>query len=229
VPARILVPAVSTEDWRRLLAEPDRHWRPGYSAQAIAHCWQEADGFPEEVDALWSGCAQFESLELLIAIPEHQVPLPGGDTASQNDVWVLARGSRGLVSISVEGKVSEPFGDRLGKWWRNASKGKQERLRYLCEQLRIAHPPPDEIAYQLLHRTVSAIIEARRYLARDAVMLVHSFNAEDACFDDYERFLSLFGLAARVGELVTVPGHEEPALHLGWVRGNLRYAETRGD
>jgi hypothetical protein len=43
------------------------------------------------------------------------VPLPGGSTQSQNDAFVLARTPKGLVSITIEGKVSEPFGETLGK------------------------------------------------------------------------------------------------------------------
>lgn len=224
--ARVHVPAVSPDDWRRLLAEPDKHWRQGYSAHAVAHSWQEADGFPEEVRAVLSRCPRFENVELLLAIPEHQVPLPGGQRPSQNDVWALGRGSHGLVSVAVEGKVAEPFGEPVGKWRENASEGKNVRLQFLCEQLGLAYPPPDEIAYQLLHRTVSAIIEARRFLARDAVMLVHSFSASDAWFEDYAQFLSLLGVTARIGELATVPGRAEPALHLAWVRGDLRYTEA---
>jgi hypothetical protein len=227
--ANVLVPATSPEDWQRLLAEPEKHWRRGYSAHAIAHSWHEADGFPEEIRDVLTRCPRFEDLELLMAIPEHQVPLPGGQRPSQNDVWALARGSHGLVSIAVEGKVSEPFGEPVGTWRENASEGKSTRLRFLCEELGLPYPPPDEIAYQLLHRTVSAIIEARRFLARDAIMLVHSFSASDAWFEDYDRFLSLFGVAARIGELVSVPGHESPALHLAWVRGNLRYVEELED
>ncbi len=76
---------------------------------------------------------------------------------------------------------------------------------------------------------MSAIIEARRFLAHDAVMLVHSFSSSDAWFEDYERFLSLLGLTARIGEVATVPGHEGPALHLAWVRGNLRFTEGVGE
>ena len=56
-------------------------------------------------------------------------------------------------------------------------------------------------------------------------MLVHSFSASDAWFENYDRFLSLLGVTARIGELATVPGRENPALHLAWVRGNLRYTE----
>jgi hypothetical protein len=227
--ANVFVPAESPEDWQRLLAEPEKHWRRGYSAHAIAHCWQEADGFPEEIRDVLSHCPQFENTELLIAIPEHQVPLPGGHRPSQNDVWALARGPQGLVSIAVEGKVSEPFGEPVGKWRENASEGKNTRLRFLCEELGLSYPPPDELAYQLLHRTVSAIIEARRFLARDAIMLVHSFSSSDDWFDDYARFLSLLGVSGAIDELVTVPGRDGPALHFAWVRGNLRYVNGQGE
>ena len=58
-------------------------------------------------------------------------------------------------------------------------------------------------------------------------MIVHSFSSSDAWFEDYERFLSLLGVTARIGELATVPGRDDPALHLAWVRGNLRYTEER--
>ncbi|MFA7012304.1 MAG: hypothetical protein WC202_05045, partial [Desulfobacterales bacterium] len=43
-------------------------------------------------------------------LPEHKVPLPGGSRSSQNDIWVLARSKGQLISIAVEGKVSETFG-----------------------------------------------------------------------------------------------------------------------
>jgi len=58
----------------------------------------------------------FHSIEFLLGIPEHQVSLPGGSTASQNDIYVLAKSSRDeLISIAVEGKVSEPFGDLVSE------------------------------------------------------------------------------------------------------------------
>lgn len=43
--SHIYIPTTSPEDWRRLLAEPDKHWKRGYSARALACCW-ETEGFP---------------------------------------------------------------------------------------------------------------------------------------------------------------------------------------
>lgn len=57
----------------------------------------------------------FKNISLLLAFPEHKVALPGGPRPSQNDIFVLARGNNQLVSLTVEGKVLEPFGDTVGK------------------------------------------------------------------------------------------------------------------
>ncbi len=74
---RIYVPATSVHDWRRLLAQP-HHWKAGYSAMAVARAWQEANGFPASIAALFaeSAVADLADLELLLALPEHKVPLP---------------------------------------------------------------------------------------------------------------------------------------------------------
>lgn len=220
---KVLIPATSPEDWRRLLAEPKKHWRRGFSAQAVAFSWQEADGFPSEVYEVLSEVPRLKELKALIVIPEHQVPLPGGSRPSQNDVWVLGRTPSGLVSVAVEGKVSEPFGPTVGEWVSNSSHGKKKRLRFLCHELGLPYPTPDDVRYQLLHRAASALIEAKRFFACDAVMLVHSFSQEDQWFDDYRRFLSLFNLAAEVNEVTSLDREAELFLHFAWVRGDKRY------
>ena len=223
---KVLIPATCAEDWRHLLADPEKHWRQGYSARTIAHCWQEADGFPREVKSVLSKAPDLAGLEALVVIPEHQVPLPGGSRPSQNDVWVLAGTPSDLVSIAVEGKVSEPFGPTVSEWSSQASPGKEERLEFLCDELGLACPPPGDVRYQLLHRTVSALIEAKRFHARHAVMVVHSFSQKNEWFEDYERFLSLFDVRADVDEVVTAGRRGKVALHLAWVRGEKRYLDA---
>src|SRR5580765_828215 len=97
---KIFVPTQGIEDWRRLLAAPDKHWKVGFSAEALARSWQATTDFPQEVRRVLeaSGLRQFRGLEMLIGIPERQVDLPpAGGHPSQNDLWVLARGPEGLV------------------------------------------------------------------------------------------------------------------------------------
>lgn len=114
--AAILVPSHGPSDWRALLAEPEKQWAEGYSAKTLAHCWEDAKGFPPEVRAILSSDPVLARTEPLLILPEWQVPLPGGKTRSQNDIWILGRSGEDLVSIAVEGKVEEPFGPTLGEW-----------------------------------------------------------------------------------------------------------------
>jgi hypothetical protein len=62
----------------------------------------------------------------------------------------------------------------------------------------------EDVRYQLLHRTVSAILEAKRFHAKYAVMLVHSFSDSDQWLPDYERFVSLLGTSGAPNQLVNV-------------------------
>ena len=79
--SKIFIPASDAEVWAQFLAEPVKHWRQGYSARTLAYSWQEANDFPSEVLAVLS--PRFPSAELLLAIPEHQVALPGGSRPSK--------------------------------------------------------------------------------------------------------------------------------------------------
>ena len=223
--SKTFVPATSVDQWKQLLADPDKQWRTGYSARTLAHCWQEADGLPASVHTVFCrwGAEPFNGLEVLLVLPEHQVPLPGGSRPSQSDVWVLARGGTDLVSIAVEGKVSEPFGPTLEDWRKDASLGKEKRLSFICKALGLNHSPVDSIRYQLLHRTASAVVEARRFNAAHAMMLVHSFSPSDEWFDDYNQFLALFGTTG-APDTITPVGHRAGLfLYFAWVRGEQRY------
>ncbi len=212
---RIYVPTEGPEDWRRLLAKPDRHWREGFSAKALAKAWEEASGFPRRVEAVLE--PSFEGIEPLIILPEYKTPLPGGSRPSQSDVWCLARTDSELVSIAVEGKVSESFGKPVAKWNPEETPGKQKRFAFLKETLGLDHIP-ENIRYQLIHRTASALIEADRFTARHAVLLVHSFSRDRDGFDDFAAFVALFGCEPGVDQMVTVDRDEGPNLHFAWVQ-----------
>lgn len=220
---RIYVPTEGVEDWRKLLAEPDKHWRTGYSARSLAYCWEEASGIPREVMSVLSQIPDFKELEPLVVIPEHQVPLPGGVRPSQNDCWVLARTSNDLVSIAVEGKVAESFGPTVGEWLKEASPGKSERLSFLCSQLGLDAPPAEHIRYQLLHRTASAVIEAKRFHSMHAIMIVHSFSETADWLDDYKEFAALFGAQAALDKITAVGQPGGVNLYLAWVSGDKQY------
>lgn len=221
---QILIPTDTFEDWKRFLARPDRHWKEGASAMSLALSWENAKGqFPPEISEILrtSGRADWENLRLLLAIPEFKVPLKGGSTASQTDLAALARGEKGLVAIAVEGKVSESFGPTMQERRAGKTIAQDVRLSFLCEELGLAGGCPDEIRYQLLHRTVSALLIARDFFAESAVMLVHSFHSESKWFDDFKAFAELFGCEAEPGRLSFLGDRRGVQLYIGWASGSL--------
>jgi hypothetical protein len=223
----IYIPTTKPEDWQSLLADPEKHWRKGYSARALAYCWQEADGFPDCVQIAFreSNIDLFHEIEMLLAIPEHKVSLSDDYRSSQNDLFVLAKSHEKLISIAVEGKVSEPFGDTVSKWLKNETPGKKKRLEFLCRELGIVKANVSNIRYQLLHRTASAILEAKRFNASNALMLVHSFSQTDEWFENYALFAALFGIDAKKNRIHSAGKKGSIQLYLGWVKGDPKYLE----
>jgi hypothetical protein len=162
-------------------------------------------------------------VEPVLVIPEHKVPLPGGSTQSQNDAFVLGSTSSGLVSICIEGKVNESFGEPVSKWGQDSSPGKKRRFQYLTEMLELKGKDLSEIYYQLLHRTASAIIEAKRFHATTAVMLVHSFSQEHKWFPEFQAFAEALGVSAELNTVHPCGERSDVSLYVGWVVGNADY------
>ncbi len=225
--SKIYIPAKNAEEWKNLLSEPEKHWRTGFSAKSLAYCWQDKNDFPDSVTDVFSQYGKpFCDCKSLLIFPEHKVPLKGGNRPSQNDLWILAKSADDLVSITVEGKVNETFGETLGEWMpEDARSNKLERLDFLKETLGLDNLPGESIRYQLIHRTASSLIEAKRFNAEHALMLVHSFSQEDNHFNDYAEFVSLFNAKdkASVNGIVSGGIVDSVSLYLGWVRGEQEY------
>ena len=215
------------ESWRKLLAEPGKQWKTGYSAKSLAYCWEEAQEFPKSVLKVLKECPYelFHSIEFLIGIPEHQITLPGARAASQNDIFVLAKSGNELISIAVEGKVSEPFGPSVAERKKDPSKGVKIRLGFLCDLLGITGKEIDSVSYQLLHRTASALLQADRFCTKHALMLVHSFSQEHQWFEDYAAFAALYGQNPEPDSIVYAGEIHGKNLYLGWVTGEKEYLE----
>ena len=219
---RIFVPTVSGSDWQRLLGKPELHWKPGRSAMSTAACWEENEPqLPREISDVLdaSGDKLLSSLELLAAIPEWEVELPGGDRPSQTDVLAITRNKFGLVILGVEAKVDEPFGPTLGEKRAGASEGELERISYLERELGCSSPLADSIRYQLLHRTVSAILTARAFHASVAVMLVQSFSPDSRWREDFEAFAAAINSKRVTDDLYEVELGQRPRLIIGWCKG----------
>jgi hypothetical protein len=217
----LLLPLQSADAWKQFLADPEKQWRTGYSARTLAYSWHEACGFPREVGAVLA--QHFPDIEMLLGIPEHKVAMPGRGYASQTDLWVLARAADELISIAIEGKVSEAFGPSVDEWLVDASDNKRARLESIRTLLGCEHAIPGTVRYQLLHRAASAILEAKRFRARHAVLLVHSFSRTREWLDDFIAFGALLGADVGADRLTPVGDCDGVKVSMGWVCGDEVY------
>lgn len=95
---------------------------------SAAASWEAAhDRLPPEIQACLesSGEAQLRSLELLLAVPEWEVPLPGGETSSHTDVLAVARNDVALCANDSEtptpiGNTVEEEGGEVTRPWRRS-------------------------------------------------------------------------------------------------------------
>lgn len=215
----IYIPSKSEADWKQFLAQPGKQWKNGYSAKSLATCWQSANGIPEKVKQVFANtnCIDLKDVEMLFGIPEYKVGLPGGH-ASQNDLFVLVRTDKEIFPIMVEGKVNESFGPLIIEWKKDMSKGKKGRLDYLCKLLNLTNKNVDNIRYQLLHRTASAIITANKYHCKTAMILIHSFSQVNNSFKEYSDFSNLYNLKAYLDEIIGPVILNGVSVYWGWVK-----------
>ena len=220
------LPTRCPESWKDFLAEPEKQWKKGYSARSLAYCWEDAGGLPESVSKVFkeSEIKNLHNIEFILGIPEHKVELPGNGPESQNDIFVLAKSNNELISIAVEGKVSEPFSNQtVSEWLAGASDNKKVRIHGLANILGLSVDKLLTIKYQLVHRTASALLEADRFCARHALMLVHSFSQEHKWFEDYAALASLYGKDVSPNTVVYAGAVDGKKLYLGWGTGEEIY------
>lgn len=204
---KIFVPTINEESWKCLLADPDKHWKDGYSAKQAAQSWEKCGNIPQEIVTALNKSDYFKDPELIIAIPEYKVPLPGGNTDSQNDIFALIRNDQSLISASLEAKSRECFGnDTLGNWIKNSSDGKKERLAYILNKIAFPKKNYEKLRYQLFHRLASAVIMAEKFHAKHALMIIQSFVESDVInhYNDFAAFVEGYGKECKKEEPITI-------------------------
>lgn len=223
------IPSNGVISWKELLVDPEKQWKKGYSAYELAYSWEGEKNLPASVDRVFkqSLLSLFNNVEVLYGFPEYKVKLPGGNASSQNDLYVLAKSNNELLTIMVEGKVSEPFGETIATWLGdNPSDGKRKRLNYLLELLVLNEKNVMNKRYQLMHRTASALLEAKNVNAKNSLMLVHSFSEKGNRFEDYCDFVKLFHLSPEKERIVGPVKLNGVNLYFGWVTEKL---ENKGN
>jgi hypothetical protein len=195
------------------------HWKQGRSAKSLADAWFYANDFPARVRSVLEQDPALSGIELINAWLERCTDLADGRcTASQTDLLAVTGVGSELVILAVEGKVTESFDRLVSEWLADGSEGKRQRLEGLRRLLGLAPEECSDLRYQFFHRTAAAILEARRYRARKAILLIHSFCPNATGLSDYSHFGRRLGFEGldrdRISEPHEIGGTE---LRLAWV------------
>ncbi len=221
-------PLSKPEDVIRYLGKREAHWKAKYSAYETAHSWFAANDLPPAIRAILDTDLTFADAKLRKAFFEKQTVLDDlGRGPSQTDVLAILDTKSGLAVVGVEGKVDEPFGPVISDW-NDYSPGKLRRLAGLMERLNLARADSiGTLPYQLLHRTVAALLEAKAADASEAVVLVQSFSPDNvrSRFGDFQAFTTALGApVTRPGTLSRVIELQHVRLQLGWTINPMKSA-----
>jgi hypothetical protein len=207
-------PLGNPHDARAYLADPIKHWRPERSAYELAHAWLAGDAPPSPVDALLR--AALGPYDIVEGFFEKETDLGTKGRPSQSDLLLVLRSDAGYAIAAVEAKAGEPFGEKVNDW-HDGSPGKSDRLENLCSRLGIAVDAVGQLRYQLFHRSAAALIEAERYGAPLALVLIEAFPGAEDSFDDFAAFARALGVGEVSADALSQAKQlGETTLRLGW-------------
>jgi hypothetical protein len=200
------------------LRKGDLHWRDGYSAKAVCASWFNANDIPPSVRRVLETANEYQGAELVDAWLERCTHLPWGrGNPTQTDLLaVLAVGDE-LAVFAVEAKVKESFGPHVQDWLAEGGNNRAERLHGLCNLLDLSVETLSGLRYQLLHRTAAAVLEAKRYRASHAAMIVQSFCPDSTGLPDFQSFAQAMAYGHVDADSISSPKVlGSIALRIGW-------------
>lgn len=171
--------------WTR--PEKDYHWEPERSALELAKaCFRESEiSPPEELLQLLHSSDRLRGLQLLRGIPEHVTSLPERGEGRNHDLWLLGQTNQEQITVCIEAKADEPFGNETVAEYRlSANKRREsgestrvpERITQLLSLVPGGKSRWDNVRYQLLTATCGTAIQARRDGSAVGVFVVHEFH-----------------------------------------------------
>src|SRR5271155_5630255 len=175
----------SVDDWFKY-APPkmgERQWKDGRSAKELARSWfRETYPCPPEEMRLLLRRAFPTEIAFDEAKPECIIELDDFSGEHRNcDLVVLCRAGTRHITLNIEAKADEPFGDTtVGDYYdqkANSHSNVPARIRQLSQALfgRVPDEAIRELRYQLLHAAAATLIEAAASGAELGLFLVHEF------------------------------------------------------
>jgi len=168
---------------------------------------------PPELMGILFSHSRLHGLKLIRGIPELVTSLPERGEGRNHDLWLFGRTQRESVTICVEAKADEPFGNgtvagyrktALHRRERGESTRVPERIDALLEMIGKPTPSWEAVRYQLLTAICGTILQAKHDSSNLAVFVVHEFRTDKTTAEnlqrnseDYARFLTVIGVPSR--------------------------------
>jgi hypothetical protein len=218
-------------DWQRLSAN---HRVENRSAYLLGQRWlAEPGSFPPKMRTVLEGSKGLKvALTPAFAVAEHIAVLDTLSAPSRTDLMVYCKKKGGTAVVGIEAKCDEPFDKRVAWWIRDADphsdywdfpvrNSRARRLRFLADLLGREIHHDSMLRYQLLHRTVAILLEARRIQASTAVAVIYAFSESKENWADYREFAEQVGFGCPEPDSISsgmyLPAFPEVDLHLAWI------------
>lgn len=175
----------------------------------LAKAWfrQSEISAPQELVQLLRSSGRLTGLQLLRGIPEHVTSLPERGEGRNHDLWLLGRTNQEQITICIEAKADEPFGNEtVGEYRLSANKRREsgestrapERITQLLSLVPAGDNRWDNVRYQLLTAICGTAIQAQRDGSALAVFVVHEFHTRKTTPDkilankkDFDAFMAV--------------------------------------
>lgn len=215
---RIHVPLLSPESIKPHLGA-EHHWKEGRSAKLLIDQWWAANDLPASIKGLLNQASEWRNAELVDAFAERKTSLDDGRPSHpQSDLIAIVGIENRLVILAIEAKVDEGFDKTIEQWLADDSAGKKRRLDGLCELLGLNPTSVSTLRYQLLHRVVASALEAKRYRAHQAAMVIQSWCPKRSGHEDFLKFLAKLGIPYEgVGHLSSPLIVSGIPVRMGWL------------
>lgn len=174
------------EDWTP--PKSPTHWVPGRSSMELAKAWfRNGPGIPsapDEMMNLFTSERRFKELELMRGIPEYRTSLKCSGNGRNHDLWLIGRTGCEQVTICVEAKADESFGNYLvGGYWTWAMQrrimgietGVPERIEELLSLVRNTDREWFPLKYQLLTAICGTALQVKHDKSQVGIFLIHEF------------------------------------------------------
>lgn len=203
-------PITCWQEWTR--PKKEYHWAPDRSAMELAQAWfrQSEPSPPEELSQLLHSSERLLTLKLLHGIPELVTSLPERGEGRNHDLWLSGRTKHEQVTICIEAKADEPFGNEtIAEYRRSANRRREsgaatrvpERITRLLSLVPAGDNRWDNVRYQLLTAICGTAIQAQRDGSALAVFVVHEFHTCKTATDkisanakDFNTFMAAIGM-----------------------------------